>query len=199
MSYVLPGPQYLTLIDKNGIRLWITLSEASYKTLTPNILVPAVQKVLVHKGQKMSYLDYFFLYDSWWRWLASRWIFLGHYFYLPCELISSHGRKGRTNNHTNHQSSESWPFTISKLMCIQEILPDSHCLQMVGKCDHLPWKTDEKQELVKRPSLFSNKTFPKLRNYVSKLTVDLSLRRQFCTGSLCTWEFQNETRISSKI
>lgn len=175
MSYVLQGPQYLTPIDKNGIRLWITFSEASYKTGSKYI-GSSCSEILVHKGQEMSYLDYFFLYDSWWRWLASRWIFLGHYFYLPYELISSHGRKGRTNNHTNHQSSESWPFTISKLMCIQEILPDSPCLQMVGKCDHLPWKTDEKQELVKRPSLFSNKTFPKLRNHVSKLTVDLGLQ-----------------------
>lgn len=57
----------LILIDKNGIRLFITFSEVSYKTLAPNTLVPAVQKVLVHKGQEMSYLDYFFLYDSWWR------------------------------------------------------------------------------------------------------------------------------------
>lgn len=155
------GPQYLTPRDKNGIRLWITFSEASYKTLTPNILVPAVQNFSIQRSGDVL-LGLFFYYDSWWRWLASRWIFLGHYFYLPYELISSHGRKGRTNNPTNRQGSESWPFTqISKLMCIQEILPDSHCLQMVGKRDQLPWKTDEKQELVKRPSLFSNKTFPK--------------------------------------
>lgn len=122
-------------------------------------------------------LGLFFLYDSWWRWLVSRWIFLGPYFYLPYKLISSHGRKGRTNNHTNRRSSESWPFTISKLMCIQEILPDSHCLQMVGKCDHLPWKTDEKQELVKWPSFFLKQNISKIKKRCFKADSWLSLGR----------------------
>lgn len=71
---------------------------------------------VVQKGEELSYFKYLFIFlcDSWWRRsLASRWIFLGPYFYLPYdELISSHGRKGRTNNDTNRWNSESCPFII---------------------------------------------------------------------------------------
>lgn len=46
-------------------------------------------------------------------------------------------------------------------LCVQEIPPDRHCLQMAGKYGLLPSKTDEKQDLVKRVSLCPSKTFPK--------------------------------------
>ena len=46
-------------------------------------------------------------------------------------------------------------------LCVQEIPPDRHCLQMAGKYGPLPSKTDEKQDLVKRVSLCPSKTFPK--------------------------------------
>lgn len=44
---------------------------------------------------------------------------------------------------------KSWLVIVVRL-CVQEIPPDRHCLQMAGKCGPLPWKTDEKQDLVKR-------------------------------------------------
>lgn len=168
-----------TPLDKRGFRSFLQNFD-SWNTGSSS-------SVLVHKGHEVSYFDFFFLCYSLWR-LINRLIFLGPYFYRPHdELISSHGRKGSTNNHTNHYSSESWPFTISNY-CVSrkscQTVAVCKCLGNVIVCH-------EKQ--MKSRIWLKDWVFAQTKPFQNKETMSGSWQLtsaqegwQFYTGVICT-------------
>lgn len=174
---------------KTGSAYKSLFQEFLTELLTPETLEPALQRVLVHKGWEVSSFNYlFFLYDSWWRWLASRWIVLGPCLYLPYdELLSSHGRKGSANTHTNRQSSESWPSTISSY-CVSR----KSC-QTVTVCEWLGNVIICHEKQMKSRIWLKDRVFAQTRPFQNKETKSGSWQLtsaeegwQFCTGPLCT-------------
>lgn len=70
MGYVLQGPQCLTPEGKmaSGYKqLFQEFCTNFIQNMTPKILVPALQKVSVHKAWEVSYLEFFFFNGSQWR------------------------------------------------------------------------------------------------------------------------------------
>lgn len=73
---------------------------------------------------------------------------------------------------------------MSSRLCVQEIPPDRHCLQMAGKCGPLPLKTDEKQDLVKRRVSAQAKPFQNKETvYTGCQLTSAKKRRQSHTGA----------------
>lgn len=162
LTHGLCAARYLILLHKNGSGSKQLFQDCFTKI--PKISVSALQNIQYKKVRSCPIsITFFLLCDSWQRRsLASRLIFLGPCFYLPYdELISSHGRKGRTNNHTNRWNSESCPFIIQNYCVSRKSCQTVTVCKWLGNVIVCHQKQMKSRIRLKDQNLCPSKTFPK--------------------------------------